>query len=261
MKENYAGVDYGRGMSYVDHETGIRYGVINQSYVGQAWLEEGEPVYLYCCGECSHEIGGEATDKCPNCGYEFEDWYFDNMEPLGWSYRDENVTAECGDDGDIFITTSKYFTYAAYCSPCYPGAGYLMNPFVNYWENSGTRQSGIMTPENYPNDYKNKAEAAGYPKVYCFGHDWFKSEWTGDWVDCKYCHGTGYRDVKDIPNFNSLRFVANGGEMHGEEKVVCWVCQHNHKHGQMGKVKHMIRKAPYPVFDVETGELVLPTEE
>jgi hypothetical protein len=118
------------------------------------------------------------------------------LDPVGWYMEEEGLYASCGEDGDIFITKSPYFTYAQFCSPCAPGAIYLMTPFVNYWENSGTGQKGINSPENYPNDYKTKAENAGFAKGYCFGHDWFE-----------------------------------GG------------------------------KAPYPVFSVETGELVLPEEK
>ena len=34
-----AGIDYGMGQSNVDHATGIRYGVIAQNNVGQAWYD------------------------------------------------------------------------------------------------------------------------------------------------------------------------------------------------------------------------------
>lgn len=51
-----AGIDYGLGMSNIDNETGIRFGVINTHQVGQAWydseeLEWGPPT----CGECGNE--------------------------------------------------------------------------------------------------------------------------------------------------------------------------------------------------------------
>lgn len=196
MKENYAGIDYGRGMSNIDHDTGIRYGVIHQNEVLQAWADSSEPDYgMPICPECGYEYKKAKDPKrCPDCGYVGDDFW--REEALGYYYVQDGYQAACGDDEDIFITKSKYFTYAQFCSPCAPGAGYLMNPFVNYWKNTGTNQEGIMAPEDYPDDYKLKAENAGYPKVYCFDHDWFEDG-----------------------------------------------------------------KAPYPVFSVETGEIVLPVEK
>ena len=51
-----AGIDYGMGSTNIDHDTGIRFGVISKHKVGQAWydseeLQWGEP----CCGECGNE--------------------------------------------------------------------------------------------------------------------------------------------------------------------------------------------------------------
>jgi hypothetical protein len=44
-KTEYAGIDYGLGRANVDHETGIRYGVISQHTVGQAWYDSAEAEY------------------------------------------------------------------------------------------------------------------------------------------------------------------------------------------------------------------------
>jgi len=175
MKDNYAGIDYGRGISNVCPETGIRYGVISQNEVGQAWYDSSEPNYVYYCQSCESELGHELPEVCPHCNYEPKEGEYDFLDPVSHYVDDGEYMAECGEDGDIFITKSPYFTYAQFCSPCAPGAGYLMNSFVNVWENSGAEKSGIMSPEDYPEDYKLKARNSGYPKVYCFGHDWFES--------------------------------------------------------------------------------------
>jgi len=53
---NYIGIDYGRGETNIDKLTGIRFGVINQGEVGQAWFESAEADY------------GKPT--CPKCGNE-----------------------------------------------------------------------------------------------------------------------------------------------------------------------------------------------
>ena len=64
-------------------------------------------------------------------------------------YDDGETQAEqSADDVDIFVCKSPYFTYAQFCSPCAPGAGYLLNPLTE------------PDPGN---------------KAYCFGHDWFES--------------------------------------------------------------------------------------
>ena len=210
------GIDYGMGKSNIDSETGIRFGVIHHGEVGAAWYESSEADYgPPICPKCGGELdltreykidenpildkdGEEVTDDyyCSACdigidGYN-PDIYMD--EPLSHYVVNDQYTAIQGyGDADIFVEKAPYFTYAQFCSPCAPGAGHLMGPFVNEWENSGTGQSGVMAAEDYPQDYKYKAECAGFPKVYCFGHDWYE----------------------------------NG-------------------------------KAPYPVFSVETGEIVKP---
>ena len=124
QKEN-AGIDYGMGKTNRD-ESGIHYGVIHQREVLQNWADSSEPYY----GEL--EEGQEEFDDC--------------AEPLSFSYQKEGYEAEQSqDDSDIFITKSPYYTLCAYCSPCAPGAGYVMS----------SRKHGI--------------------KAYCFGDDWFDS--------------------------------------------------------------------------------------
>ena len=62
---------------------------------------------------------------------------------VSFTLDDGEYVAECDSYGDIFITKSPYFTTCRYCSPCAPGAGYLMN-----YDPDGIR-------------------------AYCFGPDWF----------------------------------------------------------------------------------------
>jgi hypothetical protein len=102
---------------------------------------------------------------------------------------------------------------------------------------------------------------SGGIRTYCLNHDWFESQETENWIDCKYCNGKGFRHIKDIPNFNWDRFISNGGEMHDDNHAKCWVCNSNAKYGHIGQVKERIHKAPYPVYSVETGELVDPIKE
>ena len=100
-----AGIDYGLGRTNINHETGIRYGVISQYSVMQAWADSAEPVYP--------ENDQDETDVN------------DFAEPIGWEYKDEGyILTDCL-DSDIMVLESPYYMNALYCSPCVPGAGNL----------------------------------------------------------------------------------------------------------------------------------------
>jgi hypothetical protein len=71
---------------------------------------------------------------------------WDDVEPETWNYSPNNpeYTTEYSETLNcVFITRAPFFTLAAFCSPCAPGAGDLDSP-----------------------------RADGVP-AYCFGHDWF----------------------------------------------------------------------------------------
>lgn len=168
-KTSYAGIDYGYGITNIDRETGIRFGVINQNHVGQAWFDEADADYgPPTCPKCGREAdkpeefgetfaNGVPTDYaqeahecneyvCVECKYFFGSESAFGDSPIGF-YLDEGIQAHCGDDGDILVTRSPYFTYAQYCSPCAPGACDLVNPLDEPCEAN---------------------------RAYCFGHDWFQ---------------------------------------------------------------------------------------
>jgi transcription elongation factor Elf1 len=218
MERENAGIDYSNGMSNVNHETGIHYGVINQNKVFQSWADSNEANYgdpeEAECPECETDFTIPKDTKwgdeieCVKCGEKFTIEIPDCAEPLSFYIDDGEYLAECEDDGDIFITKSPYYTLCQYCSPCAPGAGYLMSPNKN----------GI--------------------KAYCFGHDFFEPKQQGE-KPCTYCEGK--------QNMKRTKVDANGSTF-----VTCWVC-----YGK-GTVPNMISKAPYPVYSVETGKLVNP---
>lgn len=151
-----AGIDYGRGLTNVDHETGIRYGVISVNEVCQAWADSSESDYGDpSCPGC----GGDVVDSCSAHAPENaeKDWYCSDCElstysdnafpdsPLAFKLDDgEYQATQSGDDHDIFVLKSPYFTRAQFCSPCAPGACYLLSP-----DEDGE-------------------------KAYCFGHDFFE---------------------------------------------------------------------------------------
>lgn len=154
------GFDYGMGQTNIDHENGIRFGVIPQHEVLQAWADSSEPEYgdPHCpkCGnecELTEDIDEDCEDyevargscgdySCESCRYSFDGDEAFGDEALSYSLDDHEYKATCG-EVDIFILRSPYYTRAEYCSPCAPGACYLLNH-----------------------------DEAG-DKAYCFGHDWF----------------------------------------------------------------------------------------
>jgi hypothetical protein len=159
------GIDYGMGTTNIDKDKGIRYGVIPQNEVLQAWADSSEADYgSPTCGKCGNEAVDIDAEGVPDIGsYQGDDWDLDGRdhaclhckrtfdsddaygdEPECWYVDDGEYQATCGNDGDIFITKSPYYTRAAFCSPCAPGACYLLNP----------REDG--------------------EKAYCFSHDWFE---------------------------------------------------------------------------------------
>ncbi len=158
----YAGIDYGHGTTNVDKVTGIRYGVISQHSVSQAWCDSAEPDYgKPTCPKCGNEAieSGALPDEseeweiakgacsdwgCTHCEYVFDASEAYGDEPQGWNYEGEGYTLTDCLDFDIFVLASSFYTFAPFCSPCVPGAGNL--------DSAG--EDGV--------------------KTYCLGHDWFE---------------------------------------------------------------------------------------
>jgi hypothetical protein len=138
-KTTYIGIDYAFGMANIDSETGIRYGVIHQNQVLQAWADSSEPEYA--CNGCDVEQGSEDCSMAA-------------CEPVGFVYDADGYLASADSMGDIMILKSPYFTYAQFCSPCAPGACHLENPLEH-------------------RDAIDGATRLGNNQTYCFGHDWF----------------------------------------------------------------------------------------
>lgn len=164
----YAGIDYGLGVTNIDKATGIRYGVIAQNAVEQAWYDSAEADYgKPTCGECGNEaIEASAVpeDEQDSDWYEGKDyacltckrsfWSDDaySEEPLGWSYdSDGYMLVDCL-DSDIMVIKSPYYTFGPFCSPCVPG--------------------GISLPD----DTDDPATDDTGNKAYCLGHDWFEGD-------------------------------------------------------------------------------------
>jgi hypothetical protein len=197
------GIDYGLGRTNIDHATGIRYGVIPQNDVLQSWADASNADYgPASCGECGNEAvsidadgvpdldapcarwPGHPEDSADDCNCErLAEWRdegrefaclecarsFDSddaygEEPLRFYLDDgEYVAQQGGDDSDVFIIRSPYYTFGPFCSPCAPGAIYL-------------RDGG-----------------GDGEKAYCFAPDWFSvgdgdatGEYAGEETSCPY---------------------------------------------------------------------------
>lgn len=132
---DYAGIDYGFKQSNIDTKTGLRFGVISQDTISQAWYDSSKPYYP--CKECEYRRKKDKSFYCDNC------------EPSSWYYKDrEYLIDSFMDNTDVIIVKSPYFTYAQFCSPCAPGACNLDSP--------------LDRPEQDN-------------KCYCLGHDWFEN--------------------------------------------------------------------------------------
>jgi hypothetical protein len=147
METEYAGIDYSLGQANVD-TNGIHYGVIPHHEVGQFWYDESEPYYVYTCPYCGAELArGADSKRCGACHKRIKDAEdFDMLDPVSFTYEGDGYTLEQPyDDVDIWVFKSPYYSLSQYCSPCAPGAGYLLNP------------------------------CAGGIRTYCLGHDWFEA--------------------------------------------------------------------------------------
>ena len=137
------------GQTNINTKTGIRYGVIHQNNILQAWTDNSEPINSNTCPHCGDEPkSGNSIyqmKRCPTCYSTLKDEDFDYSEPIGFKLEDNKYIAfQTSDDGDILIIKSPYYTRCQFCSPCAPGAGYITKNV----------EKGI--------------------KAYCFGHDWFE---------------------------------------------------------------------------------------
>ena len=147
MTDNYIGIDYGNGKTNIDEKTGIRFGVISQNEVLQVWADDSEADYgkPTCphCGSENHSDGDVTEYRCDDCKVCFDSEQAYGDDPIRWTIDGEYRAEQGGDDTDIFVLESPYYTRAQFCSPCAPGACHLENPIPNG------------------------------EKTYCFGHDWF----------------------------------------------------------------------------------------
>jgi hypothetical protein len=139
------GIDYGLGKTNIDTDTGIRFGVIPVNEVCQAWSDSSEGIYEFYCPHCNGYLLTNEDQTCEHCEKEIKEKDFWDTEPSCFVYENNGYRAhQSNDSSDIFIEKSPFYTVCEFCSPCAPGAGYILN----------SSEDGIL--------------------AYCFGHDWFE---------------------------------------------------------------------------------------
>ena len=152
---SYAGIDYGHGMSNIDKETGIRYGVIHQNHISpdayediinngidvdfEGFKKEVKDQLETSIASALEELGlyrsgSKYNNNDPEAMAEeiVDNLEWDNYEGTGdctrYEYEQDGYHIQTCSDGDMFILKSPYYSKSQYCSPCAPGAGYLNNP-------------------------------------------------------------------------------------------------------------------------------------
>lgn len=145
---DYAGIDYGLGLTNIDTATGIRYGIVSMNSLGEwAWEEmmHGEDLDFNefrkavkdslalaietSLAEFNLNYGNDAEEMADAI---VDDLEFDNYESTGDNPRylveSNDYHLQTTSDGKLFVFKSRWYTHAAFCSPCVPGAGDLGTP-------------------------------------------------------------------------------------------------------------------------------------
>lgn len=149
---NKAGIDYGMGLSNVDKETGIRYGVIHQNKISpyafedimnngtdvdfESFKEDLQSSLESAIASTLEEHGMFRKGSKYNCNdpEQMAEEIVDNLEWDGYEgigdctryeYNEDGYLLQTCSEGDIFVLKSNFVTRGPYCSPCAPGAVYL----------------------------------------------------------------------------------------------------------------------------------------
>jgi hypothetical protein len=201
-KTTYTGIDYGVGRTNIDLQAGIRFGVISQHTIGEAWFDEAEPDYgkPHCpkCGKQADEpsefgetfADGRPDDYtserhecddyvCVECKHFFGSESAFGDEPLGYGYDQNGYKLSSCLDTDVMVLKSPFFTYAQFCSPCVPGACNLDSPLdvetFTVTPNDVARGNNIhpgLGVAVSAGDYTLLPDRSN--RCYCLGHDWFE---------------------------------------------------------------------------------------
>jgi hypothetical protein len=159
MPKDYQGINYavfggfGDINTNRDPKTAIHYGVIPHHHVGCFWYEESEAEFG--CSECDDDclsLKDLEEEDGAHCGdYEHHPIGDDcDCDPIAFAYTTDGYKAfQSSDSPDIFVELSPYYTYAQFCSPCAPGACYLLNPIEPF---DGASKAYCLGPDCFDED-------------------------------------------------------------------------------------------------------------
>lgn len=131
------GIDYGRGLSNIDRETGIRFGIVSANEMGEGFWDDVEPEYDPSCPSCGNDLtekqvdslerrakdhGGRFKATCPHCRKLISPDDITPDEPSRNVLRSGDIEGFVDSHNDVWITKSPFYTYGTFCSPCAPGA-------------------------------------------------------------------------------------------------------------------------------------------
>jgi hypothetical protein len=133
--------------------------------------------YLYrdpVCRSVAMEIEELGDDSAPSreevwdvISDKFGDTY--ECDARDWRWEEHGYVLENCLQSDMFVSKSPYFTYAQFCSPCVPGGCNLDSPFEGLAVPQGDHKS-------FAEDFALEADAAGFAKCFCLGHDFFDKD-------------------------------------------------------------------------------------
>ena len=145
-------------------EKGIHYGVIPKrdlfNHAEEFYENAKDMTYEGVIDEITEAITnlsdyldeGTIEDLIKTATENFNDHYENDNARMLYEKDGYIIQGDC-DDPDLFVIKSPFYTFAPPCSPCAPGAGYLM---------SATK----INPDGPNHPYK----------TYCLDDDWFDKE-------------------------------------------------------------------------------------
>lgn len=239
------GIDYGMGNCNIDKSNGIRFGVIHQNEVLQAWADSSEADYGEPhCPKCGNEaVAGDSEMPLPEVPDNFSVKELDEDDDA----EDRVTCGTCGRSWDDAIPTTWTPAPSGRC------------PFEYYHadQDSDREQLGYEVLYHACGDY-----ACDFCRVLFDGEDAFGDEPLGFTYDEDgyQCQSDSYGDIFILksPYFTRAQFCspcAPGAcyltsPTEDGERAYCF----DGSWFESGE-------APYPVYSVETGELVKTEKE
>lgn len=120
------GIDYGRGKTNIDTETGIRYGIISGNLINVEDFVFHYDIVCPNCGKLFDDMPDEDEDgliPCNSCEVSSCPDDFTPEEPSDILYNDNGCCLRySADSNEVWIFKSPFKAMGSHASPCAPGA-------------------------------------------------------------------------------------------------------------------------------------------